>query len=81
MYAPLLTGVELTIVGHPWLLLSQPIAMVILGTAFVMATYYVERRAVMRQSQTSELAIVLSYFLVILGIGYYFKDHRSGEEY
>ncbi|ELZ16903.1 Na+/solute symporter [Natrinema thermotolerans DSM 11552] len=32
-------------------------------------------------SQASELAIVLGYFLVILGIGYYFKDHRSGEEY
>lgn len=43
-YAPLLTGVELTIAGQPWLLLSQPIAMVILGTAFVTATYYVERR-------------------------------------
>lgn len=43
-YAPLLTGVELMIAGQPWLLLSQPIVMVVLGTLFVAATYYVERR-------------------------------------
>lgn len=43
-YAPLLTGVELTIAGQPWLLLSQPIAMVVIGMMFVTATYYVERR-------------------------------------
>ncbi|ELY50934.1 hypothetical protein [Natronolimnohabitans innermongolicus] len=42
-YAPLLTGAELTIAGQPWLLLSQPIVMIVLGAVFVTATYYVER--------------------------------------
>ncbi|PCR88814.1 sodium:solute symporter family protein [Natrinema ejinorense] len=32
-------------------------------------------------TQASELAIVLAYFLLILAIGYYFKDARSGDEY
>ncbi|MBZ6496810.1 hypothetical protein [Natrinema longum] len=47
-YGPFLLGAEWTLLGYPWLLLSQPIVMVVLGGLFVTATYYGERRQEVR---------------------------------
>lgn len=44
VYVPLVLDPGLEVAGYPWLFASQPIAGMIVGTVFLVATYYTDSK-------------------------------------